>query len=391
MADIFISYSREHRPLTEALRSQLEARGYSVWFDASLHPTGSFHEEIKAEIDAAKAVVVVWTAASVRSEYVCKEAARAREAGKLFAMHGPGFDPGTMILPPFNDLHSVEVTNVDAIVNALYHKRIPPSHRPGRDKATSERLNSDDLPPFLGVCTNEDLDPLVQLINRSFTQNLLSNKDYIASAPDHQKYLDSIDLQFRACAANDLHMIAGKEPPSYREVLSQVFKRRKLVGDLGRPVPEIERQLYNAAYSENLAKISEAIPDDKKEPFLKSLIEDAKMRGLDLGIDPKSKAPLLTILTQAGIKKTGFLAFQKLPILTNAVAKFAFSKGLPLWGNALASRGLAAFAGPIGWAATAAWGLHTLAGPANKRVVDPGIDHIIWLRETKRHTSQEGL
>lgn len=75
--------------------------------------------------------------------------------------------------------------------------------------------------------------------------------------------------------------------------------------------------------------------------------------------------------------------------LTNAVAKFAFSRGLPLWGNALASRGLVTFAGPIGWGATVVWGLHALAGPANKRIVDPGVDHIVWLRETKRHVGLE--
>jgi uncharacterized protein YaaW (UPF0174 family) len=384
MADVFISYAQRNRQLTEEMAGELENRGYSVWWDTNLQPTGSFHDEINEELAAAKAVVVIWTDASANSEYVRKEVSTARIAEKLYSTHGPNFDPGKGIPQPFSDIHTIKASDVDALTNALLKNRIPPSRRPGRDKATSDRLNSNDLPPFLTVCTNEELDPLVELINKAVTTNMLASQKHIQHSPDHQQYLDEIDLQFRSCAANDFKLIFGKEPPTYRQILLQVAGRRKLQGSPDRTVPELERQIYNARYSDLLAKISEAIPEAEKEAFLHKLITDAERRGLKLDIDAKSKAPLLTILTQAGISKTGFLAFQKLPILTNAVAKFIAGRGLPLWANALGSRALGVFAGPIGWGVTAAWTAYSLAGPAH-RVVDPGIDHLVWLRETKRH------
>lgn len=384
LADVFISYSQKDRHLTERLASQLEGQGYSVWWDTELQPTGSFHEAINDELDAAKAVVVIWTDASAKSDYVRREVDAAMAAGKLYSTHGAGFDPGKGIPAPYNDTHTIAVEVVDVLRKALLKNRIPPSRRQGRDKATSERLNSEDLLSFLRVCTNEELDPLVELINKAVTTNLLADPKYEQFSPDHQQYLDEIDLQFRSSAANDFKLIFGKEPPSYRQVLLQVASKRKLQGDPSRTVPELERQIYNARYSELLAKISEAIPEAEKEAFLSRLMAEAQKRGIKLDIDTRSKSPLITILTQVGIKKTGFLAFQKLPILTNAAAKFIAGRGLPLWANALGSRALGVFAGPIGWGATAAWTAYSLAGPAH-RVVGPGVDHLVWLREVKRN------
>lgn len=34
MADIFISYSKESKAQTEQLAKELEAKGFSVWYDA---------------------------------------------------------------------------------------------------------------------------------------------------------------------------------------------------------------------------------------------------------------------------------------------------------------------------------------------------------------------
>jgi hypothetical protein len=42
MADIFISYSKKHSQLTEDLARDLEAEGYTTWWDASLLPDDVF-------------------------------------------------------------------------------------------------------------------------------------------------------------------------------------------------------------------------------------------------------------------------------------------------------------------------------------------------------------
>ena len=65
MADVFISYKREDRERIAPLARALEARGYTVWWDLELVPSQKFERQIFRELDAAKCVIVVWTARSI--------------------------------------------------------------------------------------------------------------------------------------------------------------------------------------------------------------------------------------------------------------------------------------------------------------------------------------
>jgi hypothetical protein len=51
MADVFLSYSKGRRGLTEALAQDLEAEGFSVWWDMSLLPVDNFRDEIDRQLD----------------------------------------------------------------------------------------------------------------------------------------------------------------------------------------------------------------------------------------------------------------------------------------------------------------------------------------------------
>jgi len=62
MADIFLSYSREDRAVIEPLAEQINAAGYTVWWDKQLTGGGRFLKETEAELNAAKVVLVVWSA-----------------------------------------------------------------------------------------------------------------------------------------------------------------------------------------------------------------------------------------------------------------------------------------------------------------------------------------
>ena len=83
MADIFISYAKNDRPLIIALARDLEARGYTVWWDTSLLAGQVFPVEIRDQLHAARAVIVVWSAHSVGSQWVYAEAQEAWRLGKL--------------------------------------------------------------------------------------------------------------------------------------------------------------------------------------------------------------------------------------------------------------------------------------------------------------------
>ena len=73
MADIFLSYASEDRERVRRLIEALEADGFSVWWDRSMHAGTTYDREIETAISESECMVVVWSAHSVDSEYVRSE------------------------------------------------------------------------------------------------------------------------------------------------------------------------------------------------------------------------------------------------------------------------------------------------------------------------------
>jgi hypothetical protein len=85
MADVFMSYAREDRPVAEAIAKILEQSGWSVWWDRHLQPQGgaTFDELIDQEIESSRCVLVLWSRASIGSPWVKAEAMEAINCQKL--------------------------------------------------------------------------------------------------------------------------------------------------------------------------------------------------------------------------------------------------------------------------------------------------------------------
>src|SRR5215472_3187648 len=83
MADIFVSYARADKARVAPLVAALEGQGWSVWWDPEIVPGQEFDRLITRELEVAKAVVVVWTPASVESRWVRGEARLAGHRGVL--------------------------------------------------------------------------------------------------------------------------------------------------------------------------------------------------------------------------------------------------------------------------------------------------------------------
>lgn len=83
---------RPHSDLEAAgsLARDLEAVGYTTWWDTSLLPGEEFQVEIMRELDTARAVIVIWTESSVNSRWVSAEALRADAQNKLITVHDAG-------------------------------------------------------------------------------------------------------------------------------------------------------------------------------------------------------------------------------------------------------------------------------------------------------------
>ena len=106
MADIFVSYARADRARVAPLVAALEGQGWSVWWDPAITPGQEFDRLISAELEAAKAVIVVWTPASVDSRWVRGEAREAADRAMLVPVRF-----GDARLPL--DVRSLHTTDLD--------------------------------------------------------------------------------------------------------------------------------------------------------------------------------------------------------------------------------------------------------------------------------------
>lgn len=118
MADVFISYSRTHRALTEALANDLESKGLDIWWDTDLLAGEDYRERIMSELKGCRAAIVIWTPESVRSAYVLSEAERARRDGKLVQVRTADVDPDDLP-PPFDTSHVPVIDDIRSIQGGL--------------------------------------------------------------------------------------------------------------------------------------------------------------------------------------------------------------------------------------------------------------------------------
>jgi len=100
LADIFISYARSTEGEALRIAEQLRALGYAVWRDDELPAHRAYSEVIEERLRAARAVVVLWSAEAVRSQWVRAEADLARQAGTLVQLSLDGAVPPL----PFNQI-----------------------------------------------------------------------------------------------------------------------------------------------------------------------------------------------------------------------------------------------------------------------------------------------
>ena len=85
MTHAFISYKREDELRVGRLARALEKAGVPLWWDRSLLPAKSFHEDISEHLDGAGCVIVVWSEGSAgpAGGYVRDEARRGLSRGIL--------------------------------------------------------------------------------------------------------------------------------------------------------------------------------------------------------------------------------------------------------------------------------------------------------------------
>ena len=83
MSTVFLSYCRSDQPDAARLAAALSAAGLDVWWDHLIEGGAAFAKRIESALESADAVVVLWSARSIESDWVLDEAARGRDLRKL--------------------------------------------------------------------------------------------------------------------------------------------------------------------------------------------------------------------------------------------------------------------------------------------------------------------
>ncbi len=105
MANVFISYARADENVAEQAAKVLLAGGYDVWRDDQLPAHRAYSEVIEERLAGANAVLVLWSATGVRSQWVRAEADTARQRGVLVQASLDGCVPPL----PFGQIHYADL------------------------------------------------------------------------------------------------------------------------------------------------------------------------------------------------------------------------------------------------------------------------------------------
>ena len=93
MSDIFLSYASEDRERVRPLVERLEEHGWSVWWDRRIPPGKTWPQVVEEALESCRAMVAVWTAVSVESDWVAIETSEGKKRHILVPVALDDVDP----------------------------------------------------------------------------------------------------------------------------------------------------------------------------------------------------------------------------------------------------------------------------------------------------------
>jgi hypothetical protein len=105
------------------------AEGWKVWWDTSLATADLYRDEIMKQLASARAVIAIWTANSIRSDWVRAEAGRAKAEGTLIPVKTADVAYADIPLP-FGEMHTENLESSELIRAAVVSQLAKPAVEP---------------------------------------------------------------------------------------------------------------------------------------------------------------------------------------------------------------------------------------------------------------------
>jgi len=179
MSDIFISYARSTANQAQTVAEALRALGYDVWRDDELPAHRAYAEVIEERLQAAKAVVVIWSAEAVKSEWVQSEADQARAARKLVQLNLDG----AKLPMPFDRIQCADLTGWTGDLDAHDWRKVVASvgHLVGGDRSPAPAA----APRKLSICvlpfSNMSDDPQQEYFSDGITEDIITDLSKVSA------------------------------------------------------------------------------------------------------------------------------------------------------------------------------------------------------------------
>lgn len=91
---LFLSYAHDDESQARKIAQALEQAGFTVWWDELIEGGAAYARSISSALESADAIIVLWSATAVESDWVRDEAAKGRERQRLIPLSLDG------VLPP---------------------------------------------------------------------------------------------------------------------------------------------------------------------------------------------------------------------------------------------------------------------------------------------------
>lgn len=245
------------------------------------------------------------------------------------------------------------------------------NYRPDPDLEFLSRVSSEHMHPLVTCMTHNEKG------ERRDTASLPVISDaYKKYYPDHNKYWDEVAGELQTFGANTIatmfrDVFGSGGGVLYRELLIEACEAAKVNFNKNSDVEVIENNLLLKTFENALEKVSqEELQEIVKTMDLKTtnFTKQGVMLALQGAIKLGGSAPykLALVVANSALNAVGA------KLVLGKSARFAINQGL--------LKGMSKFAGPIGWAITAAWTAYDISGPA-KRVTIPACIHVAYLRQ----------